>query len=131
LNDIGQLIVRVAVDVSKLTAHPGETMSGWFDDDDEHEEVDEEGDESEEESEDDDDEGNSDASVEAAFREERAKVRASNDQPDLRQKRRNLQGALDAEKLHGLNAARARDLVELIDDRIAELRARQMADRLR
>ena len=105
-------------------------MSGWFDDDDENEEVDEEGEESEEESED-DDEDNSDAAVETAFREERAKVRASSDQPDLRQKRRNLQNALDNETIDGLNAARARDLVELIDDRIAELRARQMTDRLR
>ena len=124
LNDIGKLIVRVAPCVSRLTAPPGETMFDWLDDDDENEETDAE----EGETVDEDDEDNSDASVETTFREERAKVRASSDQPDLRHKRRNLQNALDAEKLHGLNAARARDLVELIDDRIATLRARQMTD---
>ena len=97
-------------------------MFDWLDDDDENEEVDEEGDESEEDDEDDD------AAVEAAFREERAKVRSSTDLPDLRRKRRNLQSALDNETIDGLNAARARDLVELLDDRIAAVRARQMTD---
>lgn len=99
-------------------------MFGWLDDDDENEETDaEEGD-----SEDDDDEDNSDAAVEASFREYRATVRGSSDLADLRRMRRNLQNALDNETIEGLNAARARDLVELIDDRIATLRARQMAE---
>ncbi len=102
-------------------------MFGWLDDDDENEETDAEEGESEDEAED-DDEDNSDASVEATFREFRAKVRGSTDLADLRRMRRNLQNALDNETIDGLNAARARDLVELIDDRIATVRARQMTD---
>ena len=102
-------------------------MFGWLDDDDENEETDAEEGETEDEAED-DDEDNDDAAVEASFRENRAIVRGSNDLADLRRMRRNLQNALDNETLEGLNAARARDLVELIDDRIATLRARQMTD---
>lgn len=97
-------------------------MFDWLDDDDENEETDAEEGESE------DDEDNSEAAIEATFREERAKVRSSTDLADLRRKRRNLQNALDNETIDGLNAARARDLVELIDDRIATVRARQMTD---
>lgn len=101
-------------------------MFDWLDDDDdENEETDAEEGETEDE---DDDEDNSDAAVEATFREERAKVRSSTDLADLRRKRRNLQNALDNETIDGLNAARARDLVEIIDDRIAAVRARQMTD---
>ena len=102
-------------------------MFGWLDDDDENEETDAEEGESEDAVQD-DDEDNSDAAVEASFREYRATVRGSNDLADLRRMRRNLQNALDNETIEGLNAARARDLVELIDDRIATLRARQMAE---
>ncbi len=102
-------------------------MFGWLDDDDENEEADAEEGESEDEAED-DDEDNSDAAVEATFREYRTNVRGSNDLADLRRMRRNLQNALDNETIEGLNAARARDLVELIDDRIATVRARQMTD---
>lgn len=80
---------------------------------------------------DEDDEDNSEAAVEATFREQRARVRGSTDAAELRRIRRNLQDALAREVLNGLAAARARDLVELIDDRIAELRARQMMDRPR
>jgi hypothetical protein len=69
------------------------------------------------ESEEDDDEDNSDAAVESSFREERAKVRASTDLPELRRVRRNLQNALDAETIDGLTAARARDHVEAEDRR--------------
>lgn len=100
-------------------------MFDWLDDDDENEETDAE----DGEAEDDDDED--EAAIEATFREHRAAVRGSNDLADLRRKRRNLQEALADEKLDGLNAARARDLVELIDDRIAEVRAGQMTDKLR
>lgn len=101
-------------------------MFDWLDDDDENEETDAEDGESEDEE--DDDEDNSEAAIEATFREYRAKVRGSNDLGELRRFRRNLQNALADEKLDGLNAARARDLVELIDDRIATVRARQMTD---
>ena len=98
-------------------------MFGWLDDE-EDESADEEGDGIKE-----DDEDNSDAAIEASFREQRARVRGSTDAADLRRMRRNLQDALAREALNGLAAARGRDLVELIDDRIAELRARQMIDR--
>lgn len=100
-------------------------MFEWLDDE-EDESADEEGETVEE-----DDEDNSDAAIEASFREQRARVRGSTDAADLRRMRRNLQDALAREVLSGLAAARARDLVELIDDRIAELRARQMMDRPR
>jgi hypothetical protein len=98
-------------------------MFEWLDDE-EDESADEEGDGIEE-----DDEDNSDAAIEASFREQRARVRGSTDAADLRRMRRNLQDALVREALNGLAAARGRDLVELIDDRIAELRARQMVAR--
>lgn len=98
-------------------------MFDWLDDDDENEETDAEDGET-------DDEDHSDAAVEASFREQRAVVRGSGDLGDLRRMRRNLQNALDGEVLEGLTAARARDLVELIDDRIAEVRAKQMTDKL-
>lgn len=100
-------------------------MFDWLDDDEEDESAEEEGDEGEDE----DDEEQSEAAIEASFREERANVRRSVDLGDLRRKRRNLQSALDEERIDGLTAARARDLVELIDDRIAEVRARQMTER--
>lgn len=100
-------------------------MFDWLDDDEEDESAEEEGDEGEDEG----DEEQSEAAIEASFREERANVRRSADLGDLRRKRRNLQNALDTEQIDGLTAARARDLVELIDDRIAEVRARQMTDR--
>lgn len=101
-------------------------MFDWLDDDDENAETD-----AEEGETDDDDEDHSDAAVEASFREQRAVVRGSGDLGDLRRMRRNLQNALDGEVLEGLTAARARDLVELIDDRMAEVRAKQMTDKLR
>ena len=103
-------------------------MKDWMDTDDEDEFSDDETDAS---GDDEEEDGNSDAAVEATFREERAAVRASIDLPDLRRVRRNLQNALAEGDLAGVAAARARDLVELIDDRIAELRARQMTGRTR
>ncbi len=106
----------------------GTIMKDWMDTDDEDEFSDDEtvasGDDEEED-------GDSDAAIEATFREERAAVRASIDLPDLRRVRRNLQDALADDSLAGVAAARARDLVELIDDRIAELRARQLTGRAR
>lgn len=103
-------------------------MKDWMDTDDEDEFSDDETDAS---GDDEEDDGDSDAAVEATFREERAAVRASIDLPDLRRVRRNLQDALAEGELAGVAAARARDLVELIDDRIAELRARQLTGRAR
>ena len=44
---------------------------------------------------------------------------------------RSAQLAGEVAAAEGLTAARARDLVELMDDRIAEVRARQMTDKLR
>ncbi len=103
-------------------------MKDWMDTDDEDEFSDDETDAS---GDDEEEDGNSDAAIEATFREERAAVRASVDIPDLRRVRRNLQDALAEGDLAGVAAARARDLVELIDDRIAELRARQLTGRAR
>lgn len=89
--------------------------------------LDDEEDESDEQDEAEDDEDDSDAAVEATFREQRAIVRESRDLGDLRRMRRNLQNAIAGDVLEGVAAARARDLIELIDDRVAELRARQLA----
>lgn len=105
-------------------------MKDWMDTGDEDELFDDENDASGDDDEEEDD-GDNDAAVEATFREERAAVRASIDLPDLRRVRRNLQDALAEGDLAGVAAARARDLVELIDDRIAELRARQLTGRAR
>lgn len=104
-------------------------MKDWMHTDDEDEVFDDDTDPGGDDDEEDD--GDSDAAVEATFREERAAVRASIDLPDLRRVRRNLHDALAEGDLAGVAAARARDLVELIDDRIAELRARQMTGRTR
>ncbi len=109
-------------------------MKDWMDTDDEDEFSDDEADASgddEEEDDEEEDDGDNDAAVEATFREERAAIRASVDLADLRRVRRNLQDALADGGLAGVAAARARDLVELIDDRIAELRARQLTGRAR
>lgn len=93
-------------------------MFEWLDDEeeggDEHDDAD-------------DEEDDSDAAVEATFREQRAIVRESRDLGDLRRMRRNLQDAIAGDLLEGVAAARGRDLIELIDDRVAELRSRQLA----
>ena len=104
-------------------------MKDWMDTDEEDEFSEDETDASGDDG--DEDDGDSDAAEEMTFREERTAVRASMDLPDLRRVRRNLQDALAEGGLAGVAAARARDLVELIDDRIAELRARQLTGRTR
>lgn len=68
------------------------------------------------------------ANIERAFRQERAAIRACDDLHELRRLRATHQalansGARDAGRI------RARDLVELIDDRITDLKARRMARR--
>lgn len=100
-------------------------MFDWLDDDDD------ENTETDADEEEDDEDDNDPAAIEASFREQRAALRANVDTADLRRIRRNLQNALAGGNLDALVAARAGDLVEIIDDRIAELRARQMTDRPR
>ena len=113
-------------------------MSGRYDDDEEvdevedddlHDEEDEEEDEDEEDEEDEDEEDEDEADVEREFREQRARVRATVDLDDLRQMRANLRHAVSAGAVRGASRIRATDLIELIDDRITDLRAKQLADR--
>ena len=88
------------------------------DDEFEDEEVEEEGEEEEDP-----------ADIERQFRELRARVRGCADLDDLRKMRANLRQAISAERVQGIARVRATDLIELIDDRITDLRAKQIADR--
>lgn len=81
-----------------------------------------------EEEDEDEDEDEVFANIERAFRQERAAIRVCDDLHELRRLRATHQalansGARDAGRI------RARDLVELIDDRITDLKARRMARR--
>jgi hypothetical protein len=99
-------------------------------DDDEFEDDDLDEEQKEEEGDDDDDDDDDDeAEVERQFREHRARVRACANLDDLRQMRANLRHAVSAGTVQGASRIRAKDLIELIDDRITDVRAKQIADR--
>ncbi len=68
--------------------------------------------------------------IERAYRQERATIRACDDLHELRRLRRAHQELADSD---GREAGRLRafDLVELIDERITDLRAQRMASRSR
>ncbi|MFZ5477356.1 MAG: hypothetical protein ACOZNI_11335 [Myxococcota bacterium] len=113
-------------------------MSYPYDDDNEFEQVDEE--ETDEESEDDDDESDEDddddddqdedarlARIETAFRAERALIRACDDVAELRTKRREYQAVLSNGEVIGVGRLRINDLIELIDDRTTDLKAKRFA----
>ncbi len=113
---------------------PGECVMGFWNHDDDDTEIDEtddefaEDDESEDEGEDDDepdaeeDDGLHER-VEEAFRVDRRAIRASNDAGELREKSAELERAILNGRMPGIAGVRARDLIELIDDRLTELRS--------
>lgn len=108
-------------------------MGFWNDDDDdaEMEDTDEDLDEDEEsedegEGEDEDDAEEDDGlheRVEQAFRVDRRAIRASNDAGELREKSAELERAILNGRMPGIAGVRARDLIELIDERLTELRS--------
>ena len=111
-------------------------MGFWNDDDDdtEIEDTDEELDEDDESDADSDDgdddepdEGEEDDGlherVEEAFRVDRRAIRASNDAGELREKSAELERAILKGRMPGIAGVRARDLIELIDERLTELRS--------
>ena len=118
---------------------------GWFDwideeeelENDEEESDDEESDEDDEsddeDGDDDEDESDEDPAMlvrlEAVFRGERAKIKTSNDVAALRTDRSAYQRQVASGQLKGAVAVRAHDLMELIDDRLIEIKAKQLADR--
>ena len=98
----------------------------WDEDDSEEEEWDgDEDQEDEEEVQDDDEDEDLYARVDRAHRDERAKVRTSEDIAELREMRETYQEQLMEGKLPGITGVRANDLIEQIDDRITDLKARR------
>lgn len=81
------------------------------------------------EEEEENDEVEDEADVDRQFREQRARVRACGDVDELRQMRANLRHAVSAGTVRGASRIRATDLIEIIDDRITDLRAKQLSDR--
>ena len=69
------------------------------------------------------------ARVERAYREERARVRASVDLDELRTMRELYRTQIANGTLHGIAAVRGNDLLEHIDDRITDLKAAKLAER--
>lgn len=94
-----------------------------YDDDDEIEDE-EEGDEEEEEDEDD-----LLARIEQAYRSDRAKIRVMDDVHELRAQRAEYEQLLASGRLHQAGRLRARDLLELIDDRVTDVKAKRLASR--
>lgn len=76
---------------------------------------------------DEDDEEEVIARVEAAYRSERARLRASSDVTALREMQANYEDQLAAGELPGVAGMRARDLVELIEERVDALEAARRA----
>lgn len=97
-------------------------MWDWDDDED-----DETVDEIEEEEEEDDAELL--ARVERAYRSERSRIRACTDVEELRSMRNSYRQQLTSRTLVGVAAIRGNDLLEIIDDRITDLKAQQIAKR--
>jgi hypothetical protein len=103
-----------------------------LDDDEEGEEEDDDELDEEEET---DDEGEGEdqeevlARIEKAFRSDRVRIRASNEIAELRRLRSEYQTLESNTEINQAARIRARDLVELIDDRITDLKAKRLADR--
>ena len=117
-------------------AAPGECVMGFWNDDDDDTEIEEtdefaededEGDEDdesdEEEGDDDEDDAGLHERVEAAFRSERRAIRVSTDAGELREKSAGLERAILNGRMPGIAGVRARDLIELVDERLTELRS--------
>jgi hypothetical protein len=69
------------------------------------------------------------ARIEKAFRTERARIRASVDIGELRALRSEYQALESNARMPQAARIRARDLVELIDDRVTDIKAKRLADR--
>lgn len=69
------------------------------------------------------------ARVERAYREERARVRATVDLDELRTMRELYRTQIADGTLHGIAAVRGNDLLEQIDDRVTDLKAARLAER--
>ena len=67
------------------------------------------------------------ARVERAFRADRARIRACGDVGELRAMQDDFRASLADGTLYGVAALRGNDLVELIDERITDLKAARMA----
>ena len=107
-------------------------MGFWdqFEDEEEVEETDEDeesGDDGEERDGDDSDhaeeEDGLNERVEEAFRIDRRAIRASTDGGELRERSAGLERAIRSGQMPGIAGVRARDLIELIDERLTELRS--------
>lgn len=123
---------RVVVDLDEDEARLVEAAMAADDDEEEGDDDDEEG----------DDYGESEPSraadtpeefarVEAAYRKERAAIRASVDATDLRLRRHALEGVLRDVQQSNIAHARARDLLDEIEQRELRLRAERLAARSR
>lgn len=71
------------------------------------------------------------ARIEHAFREERARIRDCDDIDDLRGFRDAYLALEPTGRLSQAGRVRAHDLIELVDDRITDLKAQQLAERRR
>ena len=104
-------------------------MWPWNVEEDEDEVEETEGeDDSEEEEGESDDEGEFER-VEAIYRKERAEIRASTNSVDLRDRRSGYERLLRDQDASTIACVRARDLIEQIDNRITDLRAKRLAER--
>jgi hypothetical protein len=104
----------------------------FFDDEDEELDDDLEYDEEFEYDEDEEDEEDDEEQilrVEQAFRRERARIRASKDIPELREMRTVYQTSIAEDELCQAARIRSHDLIELIDDRITDIKASRMTAR--
>ena len=69
------------------------------------------------------------ARVERAFRADRARIRACGDVGELRAMQDDFRASLADGTLYGVAALRGNDLLELIDERITDLKAARVAGR--
>jgi hypothetical protein len=97
-------------------------MWDWDDDAPEGEDEDLDGEEG-------DDPGELLARVERAFRADRARIRACGDVGELRAMQDDFRASLADGTLYGVAAVRGNDLLELIDERITDLKAERVAGR--
>jgi len=101
----------------------------YFDDDDDDMDDELDLDFAETDEEEDDDEEEQIMLIEQAFRRERAHIRAAEDLHELRSMRTVYQESIAEGQLNQAGRIRSNDLIELIDDKITDVKARRMAAR--
>lgn len=99
----------------------------WDEEEEEEDSVEEE--EYEEEDEEEEDEEELLARIERAFRTERARIRACEDLHELRAMRADHQSLVTNRNAAPAARIRSRDLVELVDDRVTDLKAKRLVAR--